>query len=498
MINLVEGTSNRWGGRDPLDPGAPWTGADPGVVGNGVGVRQWALGAWYAGNYPACVHFHSDRLCFAGAPQFPQRIDMSNSGAYELFSPSALLDDTVTAANACSFALNSNTINAIGWMHTDQHGLMVGTLGAEWVVDSASTTEPISPTSISAKQASDYGAVNVAPLHVGKSTLFLQAGGRKLRDMKYNFAIDGFEGGDLSVLAEHLTVGGFATLCVQLTPYQILWLVREDGTLVSVSYDAEQNEVAWCAHTIGGYSDAAQTVPAKVLSADVIPSPDGTRDEVWLAVQRHINGADVVYIERMSKVWEVGDADIDTSVTPALPRYVPDLTTFLDSSQRLTVTDPVTEVSGLTWLEGQTVGVLADGAAHPDCVVESGSITLAREAKDVVIGYNCPSIVTTLPIEAGSADGPAQGKVKRIHNVIFQVYETAGFEVVGANGLVTDLPFRATNDYMDEPPPLQTGNVPVRWEGTYDREGQITFRQSRPLPLNVSGLVVQLETQDGG
>lgn len=498
MINLVEGTSDRWGGRDPLDPGGVPSGADPGVTGNGSGVRQWALGAWFAGNYPGAVHFHEDRLCFAGAPQYPQRIDMSNSGAYELFSPSALLDDTVTAANACSFSLNSNTINAIEWMQTDQHGLVIGSAGAEWVVDSASTTEPISPTSISAKQIDEYGAVGVSPLHVGKSTLFLQLGGRKLRDTKYNFALDGFEGGDLSPLAEHLTVGGFTTLCVQRTPYQILWLVRQDGTLVSVSYDADQNEVAWCPHTIGGYSDSAQTKPAKVLSADVIPSPDGTRDEVWLAVQRHVNGADVVYIERMSKVWEVGDAVLDTSVSPPLSRYVPTLTTFLDSSQRLVVTDPVTEVSGLTWLEGQTVGVLADGASHPDCNVVGGVVTLDREAKDIVIGYHCPTVATTLPVEAGGADGPAQGKIKRIHNVIFQVYESAGFSVVGANGLVTDVPFRATNDLMDEPSPLRTDSVPVRWEGTYDRGGQITFQQSQPLPLNVSGLVIQLETQDGG
>lgn len=498
MIDDYRSINGGWGGRDPLDPGAVPSGTDPGVVGNGAGVRQWALGAWYAGNYPACVHFHEDRLCLAGAPQYPQRIDMSNSGAYTIFSPSALLDDTVTAANSCSFSLNSNTINAIAWMQTDQHGLVVGTRGSEWVVGSSSTTEPISPTSIQAKQTSEYGATLVPPLHVGQSTLFLQLGGRKLRDLKYNFAVDGFEGGDLSVLAEHVTVGGFTALGVQRTPFQLLWLRREDGTLVSVSYDAEQNEVAWCPHDMGGFSDAAQTLPAKVVSLAVIPAPDGTRDELWLAVQRRIDGADVVSIERMSKVWEVGDAVLDTSVTPPLPRFVPTETVYLDACQRLASDTPVTEVSGITWLEGQTVGVMADGASHPDCVVTGGKITLQREAKDVVVGLNCPSRATTLPIEAGGADGPAQGKVKRIRNVIFQVYETAGFTVVGANDVRTELPFRATNDLMDQPAPLRTESVPVSWEGTYDRDGQITFEQTQPLPLNVSGLVIQVETQDGG
>jgi hypothetical protein len=232
----------------------------------------------------------------------------------------------------------------------------------------------------------------------------------------------------------------------------------------------------------------------------VIPSPDGTRDEVWLAVSRTINGATAVNIERMSKMWEVGDAVLDTTVAPDFYRYVPALTSYLDSSQRLVSDTAFTTVSGLTWLVGETVGVLADGAAHPDCVVDAtGAITLAREAKDVVLGLKYTSIGRTLTIEAGGGDGPAQGKIKRIHRVIFRVYESAGFQVRATNSpTVTDIWLRSTSDVMDEPIPLQTDDVPQAWEGSYDRLGQVEWQQSQPLPLNLSGLVVQLETQDGG
>lgn len=477
---------------DPLDPGAPHSGTDPGVPGNGSGVRQWALGIWWAGNYPACVHFYEDRLCFAGAPQSPDRIDMSNSTAYEVFSPNALLDGTVVASNACAFSLNSNTVNAVRWLQSDQNGLIAGTAGGEWIVSSASITEALSPTSIIAKQTTEFGAAQVPPVHTGMTTLFLQAGGRKLRELKYSFMINGFEGTEISPLAEHLTAGSFSAMALQRTPQQVLWLVRNDGTLVSVSYDSDQNEVAWASHPVGGGS-------AKVLSLAVIPSPDGDRDEVWLAVQHDVGGQ-VVFIERMSKMWEVGDATLDTTVAPDFYRYVPSLTTYLDASQRLTSNTAFSSVSGLTWLEGVTVGVLADGAAHPDCVVDgTGTIQLARPANDVVVGINYTSIGRTLTIEAGGADGPAQGKIKRIHRVIFRVYESAGFQCRATNSTaVNDVVVRQTNDVMDEPVPLQTDDIPQQWEGTYDRLGQVEWQQSQPLPLNLAGLVVQLETQDGG
>lgn len=489
-------TNDFWGGQDPLDPGdvIP-SGADPGVVGaNNNGVRQWALGAWYVGNYPSCVHFYEDRLCFAGAPQQPERIDMSCSSAYEVFSPSALLDDTVTPANACGFALNSNTVNAINWLQSDQNGLLAGTAGGEWVIASASITEAIGPTSITAKQTTEYGAAFPDPIHTGMTTLFLQAGGRNIRELKYSFVINGFEGGPISPLAEHLTVGGFKEMHIQRTPQQIIWLVRNDGALVSVSYDGNQNEVAFAPHIFG--------TQAKVLSAAVIPSPDGTRDEVWLAISRNVGGT-VVYVERMSKLWEVGDQVLDTTSVPGTPfyRYVPSLTVYADSAQRFVSSSPVTGVTGVTWLKNVTVNVLVDGAPHPDVTIDNlGNLPLQRAGKDIAFGVPMPSIAKTLPIEAGGADGPAQGKIQRIHRAIYRVYESAGWQTLTNpnTGGWTDVVLRETTDPMDQPVPLATGDYPVAVETSYERGATHSWRMTQMLPLNVSGLVLQLETQDGG
>lgn len=474
---------------DPNDPTAPGT-ADP--TGALSPARAWYLGSFYPGNYPSVVTFHEDRLIFAGCPNLPQRLDGSVSGQYNTFSPNAVADGTVTAASAYAFSLNANTVNVIRWMQSDQHGLLIGTAGGEWLLSPGTTGQAISATNVSAKQSTLYGSEPIPALRIGNETMFTQEGGRRLRALKYDFYVDGFQGPDVSVLSEHLTVSGIKQYALQKSPQQIIWVVRNDGALASISYDRDQDEQGWYLHQLGG--DPTTT---KVLSVACIPSPDGSRDEVWLAVQRVINGATVCYVERMTKLWEVGDAVQYTLSGTTQTKYVPRDTYYLDAAVRAVFGTPVTTITGLSWLEGQTVSVLADSATHPDVVVTGGAITLQRSALDVCVGLGYTSKSQTLQIEAGGADGPAQGKIKRIHRLIVRMYDTLGLTLrAGTN--TQDVSFRYSDGLMDAPPSLFSGDQPMVWEGTYDRDGYVSWEQDQPLPSNISMIAAQLETQDGG
>jgi hypothetical protein len=477
---------------DPTDPSDPGVTVPSGAV---AANRAFQMGSFTPGNYPAVVTFHQDRLLFAGCPNTPQRLDASVSSQYSTFSPSAVLDGTVTDSCAYGFALNSDAVDAIRWLESDSHGILVGTSGSEWLLNAGSLGNAITPTSIVAKQSTKYGSAIQASLRVGLETLFLQIGGRRLRALKYDFYTDGFIGPDISVLSEHLTVGGFVQYALQRTPQQIIWLVRADGTLVSISYDRDQDEQGWVLHQMGG--DPATT---KVLSVAVIPTPDASREEVWLAVQRTINGSVSVTVERMSKLWEIGDAVSYTVNGVTETKFVPANTTYLDCAARTVFGSPVTTVTGLTWLEGQTVSVLADSATHPDCVVTGGAITLQRSALDVNVGLNYTSRAQSMQIEAGGGDGPAQGKIKRIHRIIMRLFDTLGLQTTAGNAgaPVNDIPFRDSSDLMDAPPPLFTGDIQITWDGSYDRDGYVIWEQTQPLPSNVSAVIAQLETQDGG
>lgn len=446
----------------------------------------WRIGVWGdTTGYPRAVCFNQDRLVFAGATSYPNRIDGSVTSDYENFSPT---DQTgvVVDSNAYGFALNDVKQNVINWLRSDEWGLLAGTASAEWVIAASTTQVALTPTNVSAKQTTTYGSSNVTPVRVGKSTLFVQRTQRKIREMNYQFTLGTFQAPDISLTSEHLTTSGIKQLAAAKAPQPIVWVVTNAGALVGILYDKDVDIIGWSNHQLGGYSDAAQTLPPVVESVAVIPSPDTTRDQVWVAVKRYINGGTFRSVELMTKFWENGD-----TLTGAY---------FVDCGATATYSpSPTTTVSGLTWLKGQTVSVLADGAVHPTCVVDSsGTITLQRSAYNVAVGLGYNSDGKTMRIEAGGAEGAAQGKLKRIHRVIMRFFQSVGLQVQATNGAAYPEPFRTSADLMNNPIALYTGDKRWAWEGSYELEGQVFWRQSDPLPSNILMVSAQLETQDGG
>jgi len=460
-----------------------------GGISSTTATTLWRLGSWYGvegssatARYPGAVTFNQDRLTFASTWVDPNRIDASNSGDYEYFAPTRA-DRTVIDSNALAFALNASKVNAINWLISDEWGLLAGTASSEWVVAASTTQVALTPTNVNAKQVTNYGGTNVPPVRIGKSTLFVQRTKRKIREMTYQFTLGTFQAPDISLVSEHLTKSGIKQMAVQQAPHATVWLVTNDGVLVGIIYDKDQDVVGWHRHQLGGFSDAAQTLPPVVESIGVIPNTNIDRDDLWVVVQRNINGATVRTVELMQKFWEDGDTLPDA--------YFVDCGATYSGAATNTIT-------GLTWLVGQTVSVLADGAVHPNCLVSAGgAITLQRNVTKAQIGLGYNSTGKTMRIEAGGADGPAQGKLKRIHRSIFRFFQSVGLSVQATNGSSYPQPWRTSADLMDNPVALYTGDKRWSWEGSYELEGQVSWTQSDPLPSNVLMVSAQLDTQDG-
>jgi len=440
-----------------------------------TGTNNWRLGAWSdTTGYPGSVTFFEDRLWFGGGAGEPARIDGSKTSEYEVFSPSN--EAGVVPANyAVSATLNADSINAIRWMSDNEKGLVVGTSGGEWIVRPSTLSESISPSNISAKRSTTFGSKKEQPIRVGSNTLFIQRSGRKLRELAYSFEKDGFTAPDLTLLSEHLSETGLVQLAFAQQPQPIVWALRADGKLLGMSYAREENVVGWHKHTLGG-------TDVEVESISVIPSETLNADQLWMIVKRTINGATARCVEVMTPFWKEGDTLSDSF--------------FVDSGLQSTFASPVTTVSNLHHLEGETVSVLADGATHPDKIVVNGSITLDREATVVTVGLEYSATGRTLRAEAGAADGTAQGKTKRIHRVTFRLRDTLGWKYGRTLDDLFELPFRSAGDDMDEPPPLFTGDKTLDWPGGYDQEGYVAFSHDQPLPATLISIMPQLITQD--
>jgi hypothetical protein len=156
----------------------------------------------------------------------------------------------------------------------------------------------------------------------------------------------------------------------------------------------------------------------------------------------------------------------------------------------------VTTISGLDHLEGETVDVLADGAVHPQRTVASGSITLQSGAFYVHIGEPCPCKVAPMRLEAGSGDGTAQGKNKRIHRVTVRLLDTVGGKGGPDDDNLDEILFREPADPMDEPVPPFSGDKVLPWPDGYGNDGYVQYTNDQPLPATVVGFMPQVVTQD--
>jgi hypothetical protein len=437
---------------------------------------DWSLGAWSdTTGYPSTVSFYEQRLVFAGSKSNPQTLWFSKSGDYENFSEN--YHGTVVDDDAITYTIASNQVNAIRFLSATR-SLIVGTVGGEFSVSGGGTDDPVTPTNILIKKQSNHGCANTDAVPVGNVTLFLQRAKRKIRELAYNYDVDGYVAPDMTILAEHISESGINNMSYQQEPNQIIWCVREDGKLVGLTYQREQQVVAWHHHVFGGSFGTGNAVCESIAT---IPT-DEKEYQTWIIVKRTINGSTKRYVEYMNSL------DFDET----------DNTTFnfLDSSLSYSGA-ATTTITGLSHLEGQTVAVLADGAAHANRVVSSGSITLSRASTKVKVGLPYTSILQTMRIDAGAADGTSQAKTKRIYDVAIRLYESIGVEVGPNLNNMEEIPFRSSSNPMDQAIPVFTGDKSIEFRGNYETDGYIFVRQTQPLPLTILSIYPRLVTNDG-
>jgi hypothetical protein len=442
----------------------------------------WRMGVYSdTTGYPACGTFFEDRLLLAGATGYPQRVDGSKTGLYTNFSPSSAAG-TVASDNAISFTLNSDDVNAIKWLVADEKGLLAGTSGGEWQIRASTQGEALTPTNITGKPMTKHGSASVAPVKAGRAILFVQRASRKVRELAYVFEVDGFKAPDMTMLAEHITRPAITEMAFQSQPQAVNWCVRSDGVLLGLTYERDHEVIAWHRHELGGFSDEDQLFVPVVQSIAVVTSPDETRDELYMIVQRYINGQEVRYIEYMSKIWEVEDEQEDAF--------------HLDCGWT-TINSPVTDtVTGLWHLEGESVMVYVDGKKCPLETVTNGKVTLGITGSIITLGYAYSSDGETMPSEGGTDDGSKQGKTSRIHRLGLWLVDTLGLRVGPDVDSLTEILTRNWGAEYGSATPLFSGVVRERFEGDYDKLGQVYWRADGPFPATVVAAMPQYNVAD--
>lgn len=266
----------------------------------------WQFGVFSYGNgFPSCCCFHQDRLAFAGVTNFPQEVDLSETSKYESFGPSAPATLTVSDRSALSFNLASNDANVLRWLKSTTQGLLSGSYVAEWNISPNASSEALTPTNFNAVQTSFFGTANADAIQLGNATLYIQRSSRKVREMNYFFQVGTFRSTDMTELSEHITLPSITKLALQKETQGLLWAIRSDGVLVSMTYDRSDVSITagWARHILGGKSDASGTI-AQIYSFAFIPDPTTAFDQMWMVVKRRLNGSTVYSVEYMTKIFD--------------------------------------------------------------------------------------------------------------------------------------------------------------------------------------------------
>lgn len=410
-------------------------------------------------NYPGAVTYFEQRRCFAGTVKNPQAVYMTRTATESNLAVSL----PSNSGDAVSFTIKAQQQNAIRHL-VPLNDLLAFSVSGVWRVY-ANNNGAILPSTVAAKPQTYYGASDVAPQLTGNNCLYIETNSRKVRDISYSFDAQGYTSDDRSIMAPHLFQGyTLVDMAFTKSPDAILWCVRSDGALLSMTYVPEHQVFAWTQHATDGIFESVCVVS------------ENNEDVLYAVVRRVVNGSTLRYIERM------GSRQFSTQSDAF---YVDAGATYSGA--------PVATLSGLTWLEGKTVVALADGAVVEDLVVTAGAISLPVAASKVHVGLPFATELMTLPLAIDGAPAGGQGTQKAINYAYLRVNRTGLLSVGPSSSRMIDVPTR-TNEPYDSPPRLISEQVDLMVDPDWGEDAQLLVRSSTPTPLTVSSITMDVAT----
>ena len=422
-------------------------------AGGGVGVhvsaqnqahRQWKEQTYSAvRGYPAGVTFHDGRLWFGGSSSLPDWVWASKVDEYYNFDLGESND-----SDSIQSSIGASQVADIRHLSSNRH-LLIFTANGEFFCPQA-TSAVLTPSNFTARRQTTHGCshVNVKTLEGG--VLFVEKHGRAVRELLFTDLELSYSATNVSLLASHLISTPVDMTILQGTserPESYAIFINSDGT-AGIFHAVRAEKLA-------GWTEWKTTTGATFTSVEAVGS------RLFFTVFRNSS----YFIEEMG----TEDNTLDHS------------TTFVIGSAGTTFT-------GLSNYASKTVNVRSGNYHMGQFTVSSGGVLELSSGFDtttITVGYDYEVEVETMPVETVLSSGSLQGKPKRISKVVLGL-NSALATTVSNNRLI----LRQVTDDLSNAPTAVTSKKDFYLLG-YSKDATVTITQSDPLPLRVTGLIME-------
>lgn len=444
---------------------------------------NWRVSAWseYQG-YPSAIGLVEDRLIFAGTARQPTTAWATIPGAtgYADFMVSTPLaeDDAVTTR------LTGGQLNVIQWI-ADGSDIIMGTEGSIRVLGRANENAAFGPKNQRQRNETSIPTSFLPGYFIENVLLFLDVYRSQFYEALYSTENDGYVARELSALNEHLFAYGITSMAYQASPFKIIWMTTDTGILLAVTYDRGQE--------VFGVSQCDLGPNSFVEHALALPGTTADGDQVWFDVARTLGGATVRTTELLSAFWRAGISE------QALPIYGHCAGSYNGVE--------TTGIAGLDHLEGETLGVWADGVDVGDVTVTDGEFELPptkETASQIVWGLRYSSLARTLRLAEYGNGEPGLGRLVHVSKGLVDVYQTVQLRVGLGQMTAADydngLDYVRWDDDSEQNPyeelTLRTDSADLTLDDSWTNRGVVTMETNSMHAATVRAITLFPEGED--
>jgi len=408
--------------------------------GSTLATKNWFEGQWSdVAGYPTATKLYEGRLWHAGK----SNLWGSVSDAFLSF------DRDIEGDSKSIFrTIGFGPIDTVQWLGESTR-LIMGITTDEVSVRSSSFGEILTQNNINLKSGSSQGSAPIAAIRIDDLLYYVQRSGVKIMELEYALGSDNHKGRDLMTLHQDVCDAGIKRIAVSRQPETRIIVVLDDGTVRVYLFDPAEEVAAWSRLTI---KDG--------LVEDVVITPGLKEDIIYFVVNR----SGTRYLEKMARLADYVDRHFDAFVS---------------------YTSPGTTITGLSHLEGSTVGVWADGVDRGTFTVSGGSITVTASYTNVVVGL--PYVADYLSNKLGQyVPAGSTGKSSRLTSrsritevgLIAKDLHPNVFTYGPSFTQLDPLPAYEEDDDLN-----QYDNTPFAFNSTHDTDSRVAIRATGPVTI---------------